>query len=171
MNDGRWLIWFSPLNTNQAPLAAIESPFSKYLIGACMRLSSTKHEKGYGPFSAVTSVALNDRRCKSCWKKFQRTGRQRRRTGKKCQRTVKWRPKESDIAVACSRARLAKRATFLTREGEKTMKERGRISRCIGFCLLMVVATTMSVAGQTAPKPQKKFLSAPLLIEDQGSFF
>src|SRR3979490_771225 len=39
MNDGRWLILFNLLNTTQAPLAAIESPFSKYLMGACMSLS------------------------------------------------------------------------------------------------------------------------------------
>src|SRR5471032_1207736 len=37
MNDGRWLIWFSPLNTTHAPLAAMESPFSTNLIGLCMR--------------------------------------------------------------------------------------------------------------------------------------
>jgi hypothetical protein len=28
-----------PLNTVQAPFAAIERPFSKYLMGACMRQS------------------------------------------------------------------------------------------------------------------------------------
>src|SRR5438034_6891449 len=37
VNDGRWLIWFRPLNTTQAPLATMESPFSAYLIGLCMR--------------------------------------------------------------------------------------------------------------------------------------
>src|SRR3954465_4263506 len=36
MNEGRWLILFKPLNTTQAPLAAMESPFSAYLMGACM---------------------------------------------------------------------------------------------------------------------------------------
>src|SRR5436190_5486198 len=36
VNDGRWLILFRLLNTTQAPLAAIERPFSTYLIGACM---------------------------------------------------------------------------------------------------------------------------------------
>ncbi len=36
VNDGRCLILFRPLNTTQAPLAAIESPFSTYLMGACM---------------------------------------------------------------------------------------------------------------------------------------
>ena len=40
MNDGRWLILFNPLNTTQAPLAATESPFSKYLMGACIRVVS-----------------------------------------------------------------------------------------------------------------------------------
>jgi hypothetical protein len=29
----------------------------------------------------------------------------------------------------------------------------------------------MTVAGQSGPKPQKKFLTAPIMIEDQGSFF
>src|ERR1700730_9907784 len=37
VNDGFCLILLRPLNTVQAPLAAIESPFSKYLMGACMR--------------------------------------------------------------------------------------------------------------------------------------
>src|SRR5712692_8485298 len=37
VNDGRWLIWFRPLKTNQAPFAAIERPFSTNLIGLCMR--------------------------------------------------------------------------------------------------------------------------------------
>jgi hypothetical protein len=32
------------LNTTQAPLAAIESPFSKYLMGACMRQSPLEAE-------------------------------------------------------------------------------------------------------------------------------
>src|SRR5688572_25877982 len=36
MNDGRWLIRFSRENTCQAPSAAIENPFSTYLIGACI---------------------------------------------------------------------------------------------------------------------------------------
>src|SRR5216110_2271291 len=31
VNDGFCLIWFRPLKTVQTPLAAIESPFSKYL--------------------------------------------------------------------------------------------------------------------------------------------
>ncbi len=39
VNDGFWEILFSRLNRNQAPLAVAESPFSKYLIGACMRES------------------------------------------------------------------------------------------------------------------------------------
>src|SRR5882762_7046332 len=37
VNDGFWAILFKLLNTNQAPFAVSESPFSKYLIGACMR--------------------------------------------------------------------------------------------------------------------------------------
>src|SRR4051812_21962655 len=36
MNEGRWLILFKPLNTCHAPFAAIESPFSKYLLGECI---------------------------------------------------------------------------------------------------------------------------------------
>src|SRR4051812_21917613 len=36
-NDGRWLILLRLLNTTQAPLAAMESPFSTNLIGLCMR--------------------------------------------------------------------------------------------------------------------------------------
>ena len=48
MNDGFWLILFSLLNTTQAPLAAIESPFSKYLMGACMRLVSSKSRADSG---------------------------------------------------------------------------------------------------------------------------
>src|SRR5438874_9343773 len=39
VNDGFCLILFKPLNTTQAPFAANDSPFSKYLIGACMRVS------------------------------------------------------------------------------------------------------------------------------------
>ena len=39
VNAGFWLILFRPLNTTQAPLAATESPFSKYLIGACIQKS------------------------------------------------------------------------------------------------------------------------------------
>src|ERR1041384_4705005 len=36
VNDGRWLILLSVLNTLQAPLAAIDSPFSTNLIGLCI---------------------------------------------------------------------------------------------------------------------------------------
>src|SRR5579862_5907795 len=39
MNDGRWLTLFTRLKTTQAPLAAMESPFSKYLMGACIQSS------------------------------------------------------------------------------------------------------------------------------------
>jgi hypothetical protein len=51
------------------------------------------------------------------------------------------------------------------------MKERLRVPRRVGYCLLLIVAMGMTASGQTGPKPQKKFLSAPLVIEDQGSFF
>jgi len=51
------------------------------------------------------------------------------------------------------------------------MKERLRVPRRVGSCLLLMIAMGMTASGQTGPKPQKKFLSAPLLIEDQGSFF
>src|ERR1700730_8901448 len=36
-DEGLCFILFNPLNTTQAPLAASESPFSKYLMGACIR--------------------------------------------------------------------------------------------------------------------------------------
>ena len=36
VNDGFWLILLSCEKTCQIPLAAIDSPFSAYLIGACM---------------------------------------------------------------------------------------------------------------------------------------
>src|SRR3982751_6088971 len=39
VKDGVCAILFRLLNTNQAPFAVSESPFSKYLIGACMQLS------------------------------------------------------------------------------------------------------------------------------------
>src|SRR5258708_26753646 len=37
VNAGRWLILFRLLKTTHAPLAAIDRPFSTYLIGLCMR--------------------------------------------------------------------------------------------------------------------------------------
>src|SRR6185437_40690 len=37
VNDGFCAILFRLLNTNQAPFAEIESPFSRYLIGACIQ--------------------------------------------------------------------------------------------------------------------------------------
>jgi hypothetical protein len=37
--------------------------------------------------------------------------------------------------------------------------------------LALLVAMAVGVSGQSGPKPQKKFLTAPILIEDQGSFF
>src|ERR1043166_548074 len=40
INEGLWLILFNPLKTTQAPLAAMDSPFSKYLMGACIRVVS-----------------------------------------------------------------------------------------------------------------------------------
>ena len=51
------------------------------------------------------------------------------------------------------------------------MKYEGRLTRRIGFCLVLLVAMAIGVAGQSGPKQQKRFLSAPLVIEDQGSFF
>src|SRR5262245_22385731 len=36
VNDGFCPIWFNPLNTVQTPFAATASPFSRYLMGACM---------------------------------------------------------------------------------------------------------------------------------------
>src|SRR5215217_7937423 len=53
VKDGRWLNRFRLLNTTQAPLAAIERPFSKYLIGACMlyvsRQGGPNRLPRYGP--------------------------------------------------------------------------------------------------------------------------
>src|SRR5215467_13337069 len=37
VNDGFCLILFNPLKTVHAPFAAIDRPFSTYLIGLCMR--------------------------------------------------------------------------------------------------------------------------------------
>jgi hypothetical protein len=39
---------FRLLKTTHAPLAAIDSPFSKYLMGACMRLSPLDRRAGSG---------------------------------------------------------------------------------------------------------------------------
>ena len=41
---GLWLILFSVLNTAQAPFAAMDNPFSKYLMGACIGDVSCKNE-------------------------------------------------------------------------------------------------------------------------------
>ena len=50
VNEGRWLILFSVLNTSQAPFAVIESPFSKYLMGACIiSPSGLRHGKSVRP--------------------------------------------------------------------------------------------------------------------------
>ncbi len=52
VNEGFCLILFRLLNTTQAPFAAIASPFSKYLMGACMRVvSSGKFAATAGPVS------------------------------------------------------------------------------------------------------------------------
>jgi hypothetical protein len=51
------------------------------------------------------------------------------------------------------------------------MTQEPRVTRLVGSCLLLLVTMAIGVSGQAGPKPQKKFLSAPLLIEDQGSFF
>ena len=50
------------------------------------------------------------------------------------------------------------------------MKQSGLATRRAGSCLLLLVASAISVSRQAGPKPQKKFLTAPILIEDQGSF-
>src|SRR5580765_7348854 len=49
------------------------------------------------------------------------------------------------------------------------MKHERRLAR-IGCCLLLLVVSAISVAGQ-GPKAQKRFLGGPLVLEDQGSFF
>jgi len=48
------------------------------------------------------------------------------------------------------------------------------VTRRIGSCLVLFAAMAVGVAGQSGQagaKPQKKFLTGPLVIEDQGSFF
>jgi len=51
------------------------------------------------------------------------------------------------------------------------MKLERRLTSRVGFCLLLLIVTAIGVGAQGGPKQQKKFLSAPLVIEDQGSFF
>src|SRR5215471_4740269 len=65
---GRWPIWFRPLKTTQAPLAAIDRPFSTYLTGACMHISS-RH-----PPSEGSKIWVKDRREKSCECEFSANG-------------------------------------------------------------------------------------------------
>src|SRR5450631_1475291 len=55
-------------------------------------------------------------------------------------------------------------------EGEKEMKHERGFTRRLSCCLLILVASAISVAGQ-GPKAQKRFLNGPLVLEDQGSFF
>ncbi len=53
------------------------------------------------------------------------------------------------------------------------MKRKAGSIRSLGGCLssaILLVAMAVSLSGQTAGKP-KKFLTGPLVIEDQGSFF
>ena len=50
------------------------------------------------------------------------------------------------------------------------MRHERRFTRQVGCGLLLLVAMVTSVAGQAGQKP-KKFLTGPLTIEDQGSFF
>jgi len=53
------------------------------------------------------------------------------------------------------------------------MRHDGCFTRQVGHCLfpvILFVAMATSVSGQAGQKP-KKFLTAPLMIEDQGSFF
>jgi hypothetical protein len=54
------------------------------------------------------------------------------------------------------------------------MRHLGCLTRRIGSCFVLFVALAAAVAGQSGQvgqKPQKKFLTGPLIIEDQGSFF
>src|SRR3954467_9173479 len=41
VNDGFCLIWLAVLKTCHSPLAVIDSPFSTYFIGACIRILSS----------------------------------------------------------------------------------------------------------------------------------
>src|SRR5580765_3345529 len=60
--DGFWAILFRLLKTNHAPLAVTESPFSRYLIGGCMRVSSMSTQME--PWQAPNP--LNDRPYWAC---------------------------------------------------------------------------------------------------------
>src|SRR5687768_14638660 len=60
VNEGFWLILLAAENTCHMPLAAMDSPFSTYFIGACMRHSSKRpvgprrswlSEPGFGDFT------------------------------------------------------------------------------------------------------------------------
>src|SRR5436309_5608856 len=66
MNDGFCCSLFRPLKTTQAPLAATTSPFSKYLIGACMRSSCKQPGRGFSQSSAAATSRrrVNNRRQK-----------------------------------------------------------------------------------------------------------
>lgn len=53
------------------------------------------------------------------------------------------------------------------------MRPEARCADLIGSCLVLLISMVIGVAGQSGqagPKGQKRFLSAPLVIEDQGSF-
>ncbi|MSO82534.1 MAG: hypothetical protein EXQ53_04480, partial [Acidobacteria bacterium] len=53
------------------------------------------------------------------------------------------------------------------------MRHQRSVTRHVGRCLCVVlalVAMATSVSGQADQKP-KRFLTAPLTIDDQGSFF
>ena len=58
VNDGFWLILLAAEKTCQTPLAAIDSPFSTYLIGACMRLSPCAASPGQQPKARLDLAQL-----------------------------------------------------------------------------------------------------------------
>src|SRR3954471_21654195 len=48
VKDGFWLIWLAVLKTCHRPLAAIDSPFSTYFIGACIQSSPLERSEADG---------------------------------------------------------------------------------------------------------------------------
>src|SRR3954471_19246624 len=62
VKDGFWLIWLAVLKTCHSPLAAIDSPFSTYFIGACIQVSPLGRSRtGVGPVALRTAMAGQER--------------------------------------------------------------------------------------------------------------
>jgi hypothetical protein len=56
VNEGFWFTVFRRENTCQAPLAATESPFSTYFIGACIESSGLVRDGANRQFRDFTEV-------------------------------------------------------------------------------------------------------------------